>query len=130
MLKTAGGKWLQDKDKKKDFFFSMSAGGMSTPAGNIVSAPAVASAPAPTPSKPSPSAMAGRTLTQEERNRSELPDITKGVPWLPHQAPVIAPTEPQQAWDAKEVNLVSSNKWSIPAALVGTANESQIKVWP
>ena len=148
MLKTTSGKWLQDKDRKKDFFFSTSADHKGLPfassgslqAGNIVSAPAstkVSSPATKTPSNPTappptihgqaPSAAAGLRMTQEERNRAELPDITKGVPWLPHQAPVVVTTE---AWDATAVAMTAlTSKWSIPAVLKGTASESDVKVW-
>ena len=110
VLKTAAGEWLQDQATGKDFFFPTKAlsstkvdvapevllrQGQSKnedqsqskrqsqsankgQAAAAVTAPALVNAdkPASPPSKP---------LTQSERNRTELPDITKGVPWLPHQ---------------------------------------------
>ena len=129
VLKTADGRWLQDQAKKRDFFFSLSdeetkKGGIrltKDTTGNIVTAPGM------------PNVLKGVSaptkvhLTQEERNLMELPDITKGVPWLPNQAPLILPTEPQLAWDTAEATAMSS-KWSIPTALMGTIDESDVKV--
>ena len=129
VLRTAEASGLQDQAKQGDFFCSLFVEETKkvglrltkdTP-GNIVTAPGM-----PNVLK-SVSAPTKVHLTQEERNLMELPDITKGVPWLPNQAPLILPTEPQLAWDTAEATAMSS-KWSIPTALMGTIDESDVKV--
>lgn len=98
VLKTAAGEWLQDQATGKDFFFptkTLSSANATDVAPEVLlrqgqsknqgqQAAAAVMAPASV-STNRPASPPGKQLSQSERNRTELPDITKGVPWLPNQ---------------------------------------------
>ena len=110
VLKTAAGEWLQDQATGKDFFFPTKAlsstkvdvapevllrqgqsqskdpgqGQHQGQRENKGQAAAAMTSPICVPVD-KPASPPSKPLTQSERNRAELPDITKGVPWLPHQ---------------------------------------------
>ena len=138
MLKTADGQWLQDKSTGKDFYFHPSAPTRqaaqtteevtrAVPESSPVHHSGITPQNATKPSTSHPPSAMKQQLSQEERNRLELPDITKGVPWRPHEAPVIVPTEPG-ANEAIDMTAVTGSPWSPPAGLMDGFTEGTIQV--
>lgn len=79
-------------------------------------------------SLPPSSASKAQQLSQSDRNRMELPDITKGVPWLPHDAPIILPTDPDAGKIKEALKTVISSQWTPPAGLMEGFTEDDVKV--
>jgi len=129
VLKTSDGQWLQERSTGRDFYFNPDRAPMDkSPSAQTMETSASRDLPGRQQSSSTPPLVNKQPMSQAERNRLELPDITKGVPWLPHEAPVIRPTEPN-VYEAVDMNAVAdSGRWTPPAGLLEGLTEEAIQV--